>query len=288
MDKSANAPQPPPDGHSHAHRDPAIVAHLYRTLGPSIRRYVDAKWPKASGEDVVQEVFRRFIEASEQSSAYPSVEAHLFGIARNVARESTRASRRPFGITGNTADPCLPPSHGTDGLESHEQANLLARAKLILSGNQLQAIALVYDRQMAPRAAAVVAGCTEKALRRRIEEGRRKLYEFLAARLPLFSVWAGARQARRVAVSAPREPMAGLRGLWRPKAQLLAKLLATAITAGAILPTEGPHRIPSRTDSTVARRPVPRFFSPAGATVGDDAAADLRAGVEAVGTESQP
>ncbi|MCY2954567.1 MAG: sigma-70 family RNA polymerase sigma factor [Planctomycetota bacterium] len=133
-------------------------------------------------EDMAQEVFVRVWEHRDRFAGRSGTKTYLMGITRNVLRESRRQSGRwpvscDSGVLGKVV---------ADDPEEQPDADLiktLEQAKVYLSPNQLQAIELVYHSQIKPAEAAALAGCSYKAMCRRLEEARLRLREVLEQRL---------------------------------------------------------------------------------------------------------
>jgi RNA polymerase sigma-70 factor (ECF subfamily) len=133
-------------------------------------------------EDMAQEVFVRVWEHRGRFAGRSGTKTYLMGIAQNVLRES----RRQWGRWPVSCDSRALGKVVVDEPEEQPDAELtrmIEQAKAYLSPNQLQAIELVYYSQISPAEAAALAGCSYKAMRRRLEEARSRLREVLEHRL---------------------------------------------------------------------------------------------------------
>jgi RNA polymerase sigma-70 factor, ECF subfamily len=165
--------------------DAIAFEQLYDHLLPRMKAFILSRGQVGAlmVDDVIQEVFCRVWERRHGFVRQSSAQTYLFGIALNVIRESRRAAAyRARWLASSSA-------YVSAVSDCHEEAvraeitRLLALARLTLSPKQSLAITLVYDRGMAPRRAAGDAGCTVKALRRRLEDGRRRLHAFFNAQI---------------------------------------------------------------------------------------------------------
>jgi RNA polymerase sigma-70 factor, ECF subfamily len=164
--------------------DRLAFEQIYYRMVPVIRGFLlSRRWCRLPIEDVVQEVFCRVWQYPRRFIGQSSAETYLLGMVLNVCREVSRDSSGIVSLAHGGVDNIVLASEAAESSDSKDFAPMLKNARATLSHNQEVAIGLVYDDGMAPRDAARVLGCTEKALRRRLEVGRDKLHEFLAARL---------------------------------------------------------------------------------------------------------
>jgi RNA polymerase sigma-70 factor (ECF subfamily) len=165
-------------------RDAMAFEKLYYLMSPVIRKFVVSRGsPAWMAEDIAQEVFCRIWQQPERFKGRGAAKTYILGIALNVLRnycyhvDHAAKSRKQLvqlaRIGGNSSEQ-----------EQREELSYALRlARQSLPSGQSEAVTLVYDGGLRPAQAAKVAGCTEKALRRRLEKGRWKLYLLLVQRL---------------------------------------------------------------------------------------------------------
>ena len=155
---------------------------LYRMLGN-----------EDDANDLAQETFVRVFQHRERYQPQAKFSTWLFTIAGNLARNHHRwRSRRPEGSlnapVGDTDMPLadtLPADGGDPGeaiLEA-ERAELVRSAVAALPEDMHEAIVLCEWEELPVAEAAVVAGCSVKALESRLHRARQLLRERLARRL---------------------------------------------------------------------------------------------------------
>ena len=167
-------------------RDILAFVQLYCRLLPAIKRQAASEgWQASAADDIAQEVFLRLWQNPARFDGQRSAKAYLLGISRNVMRELRKAGAK----TILAAEQCFPePAIEDDPAAAMERIELmqaLAAARSELSDNQATALRMVYEQGTKERPAANQLGCTEGAIHERLREGRRKLREFLRARLQL-------------------------------------------------------------------------------------------------------
>jgi RNA polymerase sigma factor (sigma-70 family) len=160
--------------------DALAFEQLFYQMSPVLRRFLAARgWRASPMDDILQESFCRIWEKRRDFVVQPGEKAksYVLTIALNVARENRRCTPATSQL-GND-DAAIIARREVDECPSGDLVCILRRARSLLSEKQSTAITLIYDRQMVPQEAAKLMGCTEKALRRRIENGRRKLHKLL-------------------------------------------------------------------------------------------------------------
>ena len=149
----------------------ALYWRHHRDLAAFIRRRV----PTDAVEDVLAETF---VVAWRRLNDIPSEErAWLFGVARNVIRNSYRAEARQRALHVRIAEGT------TDRVESFDDA-IATRAELARAWNQLseteqEVIALVAWDDLSNAEAAQVLGVTTSAYAVRLFRARRRLLHLL-------------------------------------------------------------------------------------------------------------
>ncbi len=162
--------------------DALAFEKLYYHALPKVAAFIMSRSPQCAPlDDLVQEVFCRLWEQRGRFRGAASGQTYLLGIANNVLREYCRSARRRSELSlsdSNIADTVvnLPEE---PALIKAELCGLLRAARANLSAARSSAITLIYDLQLAPRDAARVAGCTEKAFRLRLDAARRQLRRLL-------------------------------------------------------------------------------------------------------------
>jgi RNA polymerase sigma-70 factor (ECF subfamily) len=147
---------------------------LFAAHHDAVRRYVVRRARETAIDDAVAETFlvawRRFDDLPE--SALP----WLLGVARRVLADQGRAARRRqslsqrLRIEPTEAPEWLPPSL-SDGL---------AEALASLSEHEREALLLVAWDGLAPREAAIAAGCSATMFRVRLHRARRQVAAHLS------------------------------------------------------------------------------------------------------------
>ena len=165
--------------------DAMAFEELYRRLAPTIKEYLISRSNKSVFvNDVVQEVFCRVWENKGRFViGKASAKTYVLRVARNVYFEFSREIYRNIRLASAYAVKANAEIEEDDTLDTSVAAQALCHARSILTNKQLTAISLVYDKGVKPREAAQRLNCTEKAFRRRLEEGRRKLYSHLRAQV---------------------------------------------------------------------------------------------------------
>jgi RNA polymerase sigma-70 factor, ECF subfamily len=158
---------------------------LYHRMCPIIRGLIASNlWRPEMVDDGVQEVFCRLWKQRDRFAHQSSAKTYLLGIGINVVRELARDAERAKPLSSEIPEKPATITE-TEDLGAASLALTLGQARATLSNNQSKAIGLVYDERLAPKEAARLLGCTEKALRRRLEVAREKMRNFLAARAML-------------------------------------------------------------------------------------------------------
>jgi RNA polymerase sigma-70 factor (ECF subfamily) len=158
--------------------DALAFEELYRRMFPIIRNFLAARAAKPQLiDDCIQEVFCRVWEQRGRFTAgAASARTYLFAIAVNVVRELSRADCRLHLVPRKLAFRASSYNENENRCEAGLHSEALTRARAGLPDNQSRAIALVYDQMMSTTDASKLLGCSEKALRRRIDRARNKLY----------------------------------------------------------------------------------------------------------------
>jgi RNA polymerase sigma-70 factor (ECF subfamily) len=152
---------------------------LYFRTAPAVQRFVASRVRDQNvADETVQEVFCRVWERRNHFAQKSSATSYLCGIASNVIREHRRAVAKAIPLTAQLAQGLVAEGDGNDSLHDG-LAQSLGHARLKLSDRQQEAVHMIYDEQMALSEAMQALGCSEKALRRRLEEAYRKLYNCL-------------------------------------------------------------------------------------------------------------
>jgi RNA polymerase sigma-70 factor, ECF subfamily len=229
-------------------RDRSAFDEIYRNAAPAIRRYVASAWSDAHADDVVQEVFRRFLERPEQFAGRSKPKTYLLGIARNVIRECRSASDR-VAVTASEPMAEMAAHYDVHGaLELKELTERIREARSALPKKQALAIVLAHDRGLTARQAAEIAGCTEKGFRCRLERATRKLRSLLS----------GSRSAPLAAFSLLHCSRAWLTRLAKAFA-LTTSMAAAVVLATRFLPQSKPSPNPPRAGASATKIVKPVF-----------------------------
>jgi RNA polymerase sigma-70 factor (ECF subfamily) len=110
-----------------------------------------------------------------------SAKTYLLRVALNIHYEQLRGTHRAIPLSAVTASELADPHGKNANIELDDRARLLPEARSQLSNGQEAAVLLIYDRQMSMREAASNLGCSRQAVRRRLQEAHRKLYNCLRA-----------------------------------------------------------------------------------------------------------
>jgi RNA polymerase sigma-70 factor (ECF subfamily) len=148
---------------------------FYNRTSPTVRNFVRCRGSASLPiDDIIQEVFCRVWQQKGRFVPRSSGESFLIGIARNVLREFYRVLDKAVSLDYGL---------GIELPEAESQRSwcedlmpYLAHARLMLSKRQEAAIRFVFDEQMDHHEAAKRLGCSLQALRRRLQEARRKLF----------------------------------------------------------------------------------------------------------------
>lgn len=152
---------------------------LYETYFPQVTAFLD-RTGCARSEDLTQEVFLRVWAYRRRFGGRSGVKTYLMGIAKNVRREwERRWSRWPTSYNVAAMENAAS-GRGSSGQVDASVLEALERAKSMLTQHQREAVELVYRCEVKPSEAAAMAGCSYKAMRRRLEEARKRLRELLA------------------------------------------------------------------------------------------------------------
>jgi len=152
---------------------------LYETYFPQVTAFLD-RTGCARSEDLTQEVFLRVWAYRRRFGGRSGIKTYLMGIAKNVRREwERRWSRWPTSCDVAAIEDAASDG-GSSGRVDAGVLEALERAKSMLTQHQREAVELVYRCEVKPSEAAVMAGCSHKAMRRRLEEARKRLRELLA------------------------------------------------------------------------------------------------------------
>jgi RNA polymerase sigma-70 factor (ECF subfamily) len=162
-----------------AQGDVDAFKQLYETFFPCVAAFL-ARSGSPNLDDLTQEVFVRLWERRRRFQGRSSAKTYLIGIAQNVLRESQRQSIRwPMSCDNGLLDHVPSAADQPDP----ELPEIIDQAKASLSPNQLQAIELVYHCRIKPADAAALAGCSYKAMCRRLEAARARLRQILERHL---------------------------------------------------------------------------------------------------------
>lgn len=151
---------------------------FFRSVAPSLRRYLGRHAPVDDVDDLVAETFaavwRRWEDAPRPLDER---RAYTFGIARNCLRQRARSARRQ--AVGYDADGFVGvvPDHADDVAGTDRVARLLR----VLPPSEREAMELTVLVGLSPREAARVLGCSATALSTRLTRARVRLGAALQA-----------------------------------------------------------------------------------------------------------
>lgn len=148
---------------------------LFERHAPAVLRFFRAKVPE-SAEDLTQEVFMRFLRAAAIETA---PRAFLFGIARNVMRETFKRRRPDF-------DDSITAVADVDAASSthlHARRSLLTALQVLPFDLQVT-IELHYWEGFTSEELAAVLGISASSARTRLTVARERLRASLSKRFP--------------------------------------------------------------------------------------------------------
>ena len=165
--------------------DERALRRLYRELWTPLHRYVAArKLPREDAEDIVAQVFTRFLERMDRyDPRRGGVRAWLLGIARHALIDHYRRRRpdtatsqnEPFEeLARHAGDPAPDP---LDSLIEEEEARLTSG---VLAGQPVETrelFALRYGQGLSHREIASLTGLGEAAVRQRFSRAMREIRE---------------------------------------------------------------------------------------------------------------
>jgi RNA polymerase sigma-70 factor (ECF subfamily) len=152
--------------------DPAAFAELYERHEPALFRYaLHLTGRRETAEELTQEIFVRLLEApaGRFDPARGRLVAYLYGVARNLVRESKR--RVSVGEPEEQAVEC----DLAGGLIEHERAQALYAALERLGEGYREAVVLCDLEELSYENAAERMGCAIGTVRSRVHRGRRLL-----------------------------------------------------------------------------------------------------------------
>ena len=149
---------------------------IYDRYFEDIARYCMRRLPVADAHDAVAEVFlvawRRIGSMPEADDALP----WLYGVARNVVRNSTRAGRRSRRLEVKVqAQPAYPDPGPEVQVVRHEEDEELLAALGRLKPNDQEVLRLrAYEGLTVPQIS-LVLGCSEEAAKKRVARALKRL-----------------------------------------------------------------------------------------------------------------
>jgi len=161
--------------------DERALTRLYRELWTPLHRYVAARQlPREDAEDIVAQVFTRFLERMDRyDPRRGSVRAWLLGIARHALidhyrrRRPDRAASEPLEeLARHAGDPAPDP---LETLIEHEEARLIDGVLAGQPAETRELFALRYGQGLSHREIASLTGLGEAAVRQRFSRAMREI-----------------------------------------------------------------------------------------------------------------
>ena len=160
---------------------------LYEEHGPAVRRFVAARVPAGSVDDVCQEVWAAVVRGLDGVQLRASPRLWVLGIARNKSHDAWRARAPAETLDSQLAEGgplaeflgVRPPTTPTRDLSRRRRATRIRRALAELSDDEREVLELRFAQGLKPAEIAVVVGASANAVSQRIVRASRRLRELL-------------------------------------------------------------------------------------------------------------
>ncbi|GAA0545192.1 RNA polymerase sigma factor [Actinomadura livida] len=159
--------------------DAARFTAIYDAYHPRVHAYVVSRVGAQAAEEITSEAFcvawRRIRDLPDEPLPW------LFGIARNLLRESYRARGRQDALARELRTWAAGQPPAGDVAEAVAERAGMLRALAALPDRDRELLTLVAWHELSPDEAATVVGCSKAAFYVRLHRARRRLERALAA-----------------------------------------------------------------------------------------------------------
>ncbi len=166
--------------------DDAEFRKVYDAHHPSVARYCLRRLPEDEARDAVSETFLIAWRRQDAIPAGDDALLWLYGVARNVVRNSQRSQRRRIRVSARAAsEPAYPVDSPEVQVVRNEQDSEILAALATLKPDDQEAIRLRAYEDLSLRQISLVLGCTEEAAKKRVSRALGRLRKAASISAPL-------------------------------------------------------------------------------------------------------